>query len=131
MTAPQVVGEDHNSRRGGAVILVSEGWANLRVHAVRFKEAFGDADSCQIHRPISVTEDRRVSAVSGHALEASAALAPIVEAAGADVSEVRLNARLITHAAPVAPLDSHQTVRIFVGQRFENDAVEDAEDRSV
>src|SRR5262245_18972367 len=70
-------------------------------------------------------------AVSRHALETLAALPPVVEASGADVSEVRLDARLIAHAALVAPPYIHQTVGIFVGQRFKNDAVEDAKNRGV
>src|SRR5262249_6629132 len=87
--------------------------------------------SPHIHRPIRVAEDRRVVAVSRHALEASAALAPVVEAAGTDVYEVRLDVGLIMYAALVAPPDVHQAVGIFVRKRFENDAVEDAEDRGV
>src|SRR5262245_21600247 len=103
MVAPQVVGENHDSRRAGAVILIGKCSAHLRVHAVRFKEAGGDAESPHIHRQIRVAEDRRVVAVSRHALEALAALAPVVESSWADVYEVRIGARLIAHAALVAP----------------------------
>src|SRR5262245_65054402 len=110
MVAPHVISENHDPRRVGAVILIGECSAQLRVHAMRFKEATGDAKSRHVHSPIRITEDRRVEAVSRHALEASAALAPIVEAAGADVYEVRLDAcpcLLIAHAALVAPSDVH------------------------
>src|SRR5262245_58439375 len=54
-----------------------------------------------------------------------------METAGADISETRLNPRLIMNAALVAPSDVYQAVGVFVGQRLENDAVKDAEDRGV
>src|SRR5262249_33323359 len=80
---------------------------------------------------IRIAEDRRIVAVSRHALEALAALPPVVEAAGTDVPEVRLDARLIAHPALVASPDVYQAVGVFVGQRFEDDAVKDAADRGV
>src|SRR5262245_12858889 len=81
VTLPQIVSEDHDLRRIGAVILVSECSANLSIHAVRLKESAGDSHSCHIGRSIRISEDRRISPVSGYALEAPAALKQIVEAA--------------------------------------------------
>src|SRR5262249_40403748 len=114
MVAPQVVSENHDPRRVGAVILIGECSAQLRVHAMRFKKAAGDGKPRDVHSPIRVAGDRRVEAVSRHVLETPAALAPVVKASGADVSEVRLDARLIMYAALVAAFDVHQAVGVFV-----------------
>src|SRR5262249_30727996 len=123
--------QDHGPRRIGRIIPVRKCSAQLRARAQSFKEPAGGADRHHIHRQIPAIEDGRVGAISGHLLEASAPLAPVVKRAGADTPEIRMIAHLITHAALLALPCVYQTVRIFVAQRFENDAVEDAEDRGV
>src|SRR5687767_15196955 len=121
MIPPQIVSQNDGLWRSRIIILFAECPSKLRAHAISFKKARGDAKSYDIHRLISICEDRRVESVGRHRLKAPASLTPVVKTARADLFIIRRCSRLISQPGTFADLQLHQVFRFLVWQRFENE----------
>jgi hypothetical protein len=121
---PEPVGEDDHALAAGLTVRSSEGASLQRLHTHRLEEFMGDASAADLRRIAALRQRDARAEVAGHPLERLTRAAPVVE--------IRIGSDVLVEALPgVVRPHHHQAVRVRVGQRLQEHAVDHREDGRV